>query len=167
MKNMKYFEKFDKFCSSMRSGGCFLVVQDKKGKPNAMTIGWSMIGPVWSQPMLAVLVRPSRYTYKLIEKTGHFSVNVPINKLKKELALCGTKSGRDTDKITTCNLKVGRGKVKGISILKDCDLAYECEIVHKTKVLKQTLAEDLRKRYYPKGNFHIIYFGRILHAYKP
>ncbi|MBI4668233.1 MAG: flavin reductase family protein [Elusimicrobia bacterium] len=167
MRNMEYFENFDKFCGSIRGGGAFLVVEGPGGKPNVMTIGWGTIGVVWYRPIVTVMVRPSRYTFTLIEQAKHFSVNVPVGKFKDELNFCGTHSGRDVDKIAKCNLAVAPGKTKGVSVIKNCDLIYECEIVHKTKVDQKTFIPDIIDRYYPKGDFHTIYFGQILHAYRP
>ena len=46
-----------------------------------------------------VLVRPSRYTYSLIEETGVFSVNVPTPEMKELVKVCGTRSGRELDKL--------------------------------------------------------------------
>ena len=34
-------------------------------------------GSVWGRPTWTVLVRPSRFTYELIEQTGDFTVSVP------------------------------------------------------------------------------------------
>jgi len=58
-------------------GGLLLASTDAKGNPNAMTIGWGTIGIIWAKPIFVVLVRPSRYTYDLIEITNDFTVNVP------------------------------------------------------------------------------------------
>ena len=48
-------------------GRVLLVSQGKEGLPNVMAIGWGTIGWVWGRPIFSVLVRPSRYTYKLME----------------------------------------------------------------------------------------------------
>jgi flavin reductase (DIM6/NTAB) family NADH-FMN oxidoreductase RutF len=132
-----------------------------------MTIGWALAGIVWGEPVMTVLVRPSRYTYGLLEKARCFSVCVPWEgRLAEELAFCGSKSGRDCDKIESLGLQVSAGRGRGVSILDACDLFFECETVHKTQVLKQNLEESILAGYYPLGDFHTIYNGRILHAYK-
>ncbi|MFH1725257.1 MAG: flavin reductase [Elusimicrobiota bacterium] len=166
MKSIEYYEGFGDFCRALRGGGVFLVVEDPRGKPNPMTIGWGTLGAVWGEPVLTVLVRPSRHTFGLLEKARCFSVNVPIGKMPDELQFCGTRSGRDLDKIRECGMKVAPGSTKGVSILPGCDLFYECEIVHKTKVIKETLDPGIIDRYYQEGDYHTVYSGRILRAYR-
>ena len=78
--------------------GLLLVSTDADGKPNAMTIGWGTVGIIWGKPIFVVLVRPSRYTYGLMEQTEDFTVNVPSAELREAVAFCGSKSGRDYDK---------------------------------------------------------------------
>ena len=128
-RNIQYFERFEDFCKGLSGAGAFLVVQDAKGKPNPMTIGWAAMGPVWGEAVLAVLVRPSRHTHGLIGRAKVFSVNVPIDGLRKELAFCGSRSGRDVDKVKACGLKVLPGRLPQVSVLADCGLFYECEVV--------------------------------------
>ena len=66
MKYIKSYEEFERLNKALHSDGAFLVVKDKKGKVNVMTIGWAMIGVVWGKPMMTVFVRPARYTHELI-----------------------------------------------------------------------------------------------------
>jgi len=166
-QDMEFTDCFVDFCSALRSGGAFLVVQDAKGRPNPMTIGWGTIGVIWGEAILTVLVRPSRFTFGLIEKAKHFSVCVPSGAtLKDERAFCGSRSGRDCDKIRELGLKVAAGIERDVSVLEDCGLFYECETVHKTRVLKETLEAGIIGSFYPRGDFHTIYNGRILHAYR-
>ena len=53
--------------------GAFLNVSHG-GRDNTMTIGWGSLGVVWGKPVFSVLVRPSRYTFDLLEASGEFSV---------------------------------------------------------------------------------------------
>jgi len=68
--DFRYDECLKETLEVMGGRGLLLVSVDKDGKPNAMTIGWGTIGIIWGKPIFAVLVRPSRYTYGLIEETG-------------------------------------------------------------------------------------------------
>ena len=53
---------------ALRGCGCLLVSGDVE-EANVMTIGWGLIGPLWSRPFFLVAIRPSRYTYSFIERT--------------------------------------------------------------------------------------------------
>ena len=68
-------------------GRVLLVSCGKEGVPNVMAIGWGTMGIIWRRPIFMVLVRPSRYTYKLIEETGEFTVNIVPPKLKRSGAI--------------------------------------------------------------------------------
>ncbi|HBL16128.1 MAG TPA: flavin reductase [Elusimicrobia bacterium] len=159
------FERVDDLCRALTGGGAFLVVQDPAGKPNPMTIGWGMVGVVWGMPMMTVLVRPSRFTFGLIERAPRWSVCVPLGKMEKALAYCGSHSGRDCDKLARCKLKAAPGLLPEVSVLEGCDLFYECETVHKNDVLRERLASSVRQQYYPAEDFHTLYFGKILYSY--
>ncbi|GAI27467.1 unnamed protein product, partial [marine sediment metagenome] len=42
---------------------------------------------------------------------------------------------------------------------------YECRVVHKNDVIPDELTEDIRNSAYRQGDFHRIYFGKILAVY--
>lgn len=146
-------------------GGLLLASRDSEGKPNAMTIGWGTIGIIWGKPIFVVLVRPSRYTYKLIEITDDFSVNVPPPELSDEVLFFGTVSGRDCDKFAEKGLTAVPGKKVKSPIVQECVIHYECKVVHKNDVIKDRLVPEIISRAYSKGDFHRIYFGEIMAVY--
>jgi flavin reductase (DIM6/NTAB) family NADH-FMN oxidoreductase RutF len=79
--------------------GAFLTVK-LEDKVNTMTIAWGSLGFMWNKPVFIAMVRYSRYTYELIDKAEDFTISLPLQgQLKKALGLCGSKSGRDIDKI--------------------------------------------------------------------
>lgn len=160
---MRYDENFSKLCEALEGPGAFLVVE-KAGRVNAMTIGWAQAGVVWGQPMMTVLVRPSRHTHAMLDGAQGFTVCVPRRgELKKELAFCGSKSGREHDKIRACGLTVKSG-YSGLKYLDGCALVYFCESFARTEMKAGTVAETARGKYYPEGDLHSVYFGRIVKA---
>jgi flavin reductase (DIM6/NTAB) family NADH-FMN oxidoreductase RutF len=146
-------------------GGLLLASTDAKGNPNAMTIGWGTIGIIWAKPIFVVLVRPSRYTYDLIEITNDFTVNVPTPKLADKISYFGTVSGRNQNKFKAKGLTVRPGKKVKSPIIEECVINYECRVVHKNDVIPDRLADEIRHRAYRQGDFHRIYFGEILVVY--
>lgn len=157
-----YFEGVDKVLTSR---GLLLACADKSGKPNAMTIGWGTIGSIWSMPMWIVLVRPSRYTYELIERAGDFTVNVPPAGLEKACVHCGTVSGRDHDKFAELKLTAEPGRQVSAPVIAECVINYECRVVHKNDLDPSTLDAQIAQQAYPAGDYHRVYFGQILAAY--
>jgi len=163
---MRYDEHFKELCEALEGAGAFLVVADKKGRVNLMTIGWAQLGVIWGEPVMSVLVRPSRHTWSLLETAAHFSVCVPRRgELKKELAFCGTKSGRDYDKARACGLKLRDGAAKGLKYIDGCALVYQCELYGRAPLARESLAPAALKKYYePAETPHTLYFGKVLKA---
>ncbi len=163
-KDVKYNE-YTKELYEQLPKGAFLTVK-ANGKPNTMTIGWGSVGFIWGKPIFTVLVRYSRHTYKLLESAKEFTVSVPIHKdLRKELAFCGTKSGRDFDKFNELNLTAEPAKVIQTPIVGECDLHYECKVVYQQAMEPALLAENIKNERYPDNDYHIMYFGEILSCY--
>ena len=163
---MKYSDNFDRLCEAMEGPGAFLVVEDKKGRVNVMTIGWVQEGVIWGEPILSVLVRPVRHTYSMMENAAYFSVCVPRRgEMKKELAFCGTKSGREYDKVRACALKLKEGVVKDLKYIEGCGLVYQCEMFGKTDLKGEGRPAATLKKYYAADEKpHTLYFGKILKA---
>ena len=139
-----------------------LVSRGKEGSANAMAIGWGTIGIIWRRPIFVVFVRPSRYTYKLIEETGEFTVNIVPPQLKELVQYCGTVSGRDHDKFREKNLTaIDSEKVK-TPIIEECILHFECRVVNRNDLTPSELEKSIVSGFYPKGDLHRVYFGEIL-----
>jgi len=144
--------------------GLLLVSLDGRRRPNAMTIGWGSIGIYWGKPIFVAPVRPSRYTYQCIEKTGDFTVNLLPRKLADVATFCGTVSGRDHDKFAEARLTAATSQRVKSPIIEECILHYECKVVHANDVLAKALAKELVRSAYPKGDFHRLFFGEIVNV---
>jgi len=150
---------------TMRKVGLLLVSVDKEGKPNAMTIGWGFIGILWAEPSFVIAVRPSRYTYKLLEESNDFTVNVPAKGMEDVVSYCGTVSGRYTDKFKDCNLTSLKSKYVKSPIIKECIIHYECIVRYKYDLEPSKVPRDITSLWYPTNDFHRIYIGRIEAVY--
>lgn len=144
--------------------GAFLTTAGNN-KVNTMTIGWGTIGIAWQKPVFMVMVRPSRYTYDLIEKSNEFTVSIPLKDLGKALGICGSKSGRDLDKFAAAGLKAVPAKKINTPVIADCGLHYECKIIYKQKMIPEQLAAGDQAACYPNGDYHTLYFGEIVASY--
>ena len=146
--------------------GAFLTVA-MPGKTNTMTIGWATSGIMWGRPVLVIGVRPSRFTYQGLEVDNTFTVSIPMNqKLKKELSYCGTHSGRDVDKIADTGLQLVKGDKVNVPIIKQCGMHYECRVVAKHQLIPEFIDSTIKNRYYPEGDFHMIFYGEIISSYR-
>lgn len=160
------------FTSNMEKGmeylhkrGAFLTVKDNN-IVNTMTISWGNIGFEWNRPIFTVLVRKSRYTHELLENCNEFTISIPTNdELKRALALCGTKSGRDTNKFDECNLSLDDSKELTTPVIGNCQVYYECKVVYKQDMDLNLLKDDIKSSSYKDGDYHTIYYGEIVSCY--
>jgi flavin reductase (DIM6/NTAB) family NADH-FMN oxidoreductase RutF len=146
--------------------GLLLSSRGSDGRLNAMAVGWALVGKAWTYPVVMVAVRPTTYTYKLIEETNEFTLNVPSDNMKVIVDYFGKVSGRNYDKFREKNIKTENGiKVKS-PIISDCIAHYECEVILKSKVAPELLPQETRKKHYLSRNYHTLYFGKILTTLK-
>ena len=103
-------------------------VADEAHRPNIITVAWA--GTICTNPpMVSISVRPSRYSYDIIEKTGEFIINLTTEKLARACDYCGVVSGRDVDKFVACGLHSAPG-----SVLTDCPILEESPVNLECKV---------------------------------
>lgn len=133
---------------------------------NTMTIGWGSVGIMWRKPVFTALVRQSRYTKELVEQSGEFTVTLPLTDMKAALTLCGTKSGRDLDKIAAAKLTLTPGQAVATPVIAVPGLQLECKVIYQQTMLPENLAAADRSACYPAGDYHTMYFGEIVAAYK-
>ncbi len=132
---------------------------------NTMTIGWATAGVCWRKPVLMVAVRDSRYTYSIMEVAGDFCVSLPKDDLRDEIFYCGTKSGRDVDKLKECGLQTRPGRKVATPIVDIAGLHIECKIIYKSAMDPGFLVEALHS-IYPQKDYHTLYFGEIAACYE-
>src|SRR5512135_1981709 len=98
-------------------------------RPNPMTVSWGGLGTLWNRPVATVYVRPTRFTFSLLEAEPFFTLNFLPERWRAALDLCGSTSGRDTDKWRESRL----GRVPGTAVpvprVAEADLALECRVL--------------------------------------
>jgi len=151
-------------CRKLRQGGLLLTSVSADGKPNAMTIGWGLLGWFYhGNPMWVVAVAPARYTFKLLDEVAEFVVAVPSDAIAEAVAFCGKESGRNMDKFKATGLTpIPSVHVKPPSI-KECVANFECRIYHKQRPPHLILTPEHRQR--PLAQQHTIYFAEVLGVY--
>jgi flavin reductase (DIM6/NTAB) family NADH-FMN oxidoreductase RutF len=149
------------FYTRLTQEGILLGAMGASGTLNPMTIGWALAGSIWGRPMMVVLVRPSRHTYDCLEANPDFTVNVLPADRAEAAAFCGTKSGRDLDKMAECQLTALdslRIRTPGIA---ESSIVFECRTVHHNDIQAPTFPPDIVTNYYPEGDFHRVYYGAL------
>lgn len=98
------------------------------GKDNITTVAWT--GIVSSDPLLVYIsLRPTRYSYEIIQKSKEFVLNIPTKDMAYETDYCGTKSGRQEDKWKKMHFTKEKCKhVKAFGI-QECPIQLECKVM--------------------------------------
>ncbi len=145
--------------------GAFLSVRGPRD--NVMTIGWGTIGYMWKKPVLMVMVRPSRYSYGLLENAGVFTVSVPLDQdLQDQLLACGKNSGRNLDKFREFGLsRVPAAGLLDTPVVGQCRLHFECRTLYRQELDPENLDQVINDTAYNNGDYHVLYYGEILEAY--
>ena len=168
-REVNAFDYAGDICKAMPKG---ILMTTKNGDfVNSMVIGWGHIGIEWGKPIFVAYVRESRFTKEMMENHGEFTVNVPMGEFnKKILGVCGSKSGRDMDKIKELNLTLVPGDTVSVPAIKELPLTLECKVLYQQDQDLSCLCEESRNRFYApgtrdEGDFHTAYYGEITSAY--
>ena len=168
------FDYAGALCKALPKG--VLLTTRRDDEINAMTIGWGTIGIDWSRPVFIAYVRESRHTKKILEENGEFTVNIPMGDVdKKILAVCGTRSGRDLNKIEALGLHLEEPLAISVPGIRELPLTLECRVLYKQQQDLSAIPQDILDRYYPEEadtlhpgsdrDYHIAYTAQILKAY--
>lgn len=148
-----------------------LLTTAADGKVNTMTIGWGTLGIQWKKPIFIAFVRESRYTKELLDKNPEFTVNIPYGEYDKSiLGICGTRSGRDIDKIQELGLTLEESETVSVPGIRQLPLTLECKVIYRQEQDPAAISEENTARYYPKedgqsGDYHTAYYGEVTAAY--
>ena len=146
------------------SQNALLTAGDKSGC-NTMTIGWCQLGRLWSIPVCTVYVRPERYTYAFMESHDYFTVSVLPLSDRQTAQVCGTKSGRDIDKIKECGLTLRRG-AGDAPFFDEAEWVLVCRKLYAQDLDEScVLDERVLHHYGAKGGWHRAYTGEVVEAY--
>ena len=146
-------------------------VTDKEGKSNIITVAWA--GTVCTNPpMVSISVRPSRYSYQILEETGEFVINLTNESLVKACDYCGVVSGRDVDKFAKTGLTpIPMEHVHAMGI-DESPVNMECKITEKrelgshTMFIAEVVGVTVDDRYMDEtGKFHINESGLVMYSH--
>jgi len=101
---------------------------DKNGRPNAMGVAWATRTSF--EPFLILIsIDHRRYSHEGIQMHREFVINYPNEEQADAAWVCGTKSGRDGDKIKPAGLKLVDSKAVRVPTIDGVTVAFECKVV--------------------------------------
>jgi flavin reductase (DIM6/NTAB) family NADH-FMN oxidoreductase RutF len=141
-------------------GKQWMLVTARKpdGSYNTMTASWGGMGVLWNKNVFFCFVRPQRFTHEFTEASKEITLSFLPEQYRDALKTCGSKSGREADKIKETGLKpVFDG---GFVYFEQAEL-----VVCGTKIYTDTIKEggfvglDPSKFY--KDDYHTVYVCEI------
>lgn len=134
-------------------------VKDGEGA-NAMTASWGMLGFLWYKPVCICFIRPQRYTFGLAEKENRLSLSFFGGDKHEALSYCGTKSGRDHDKLAAAGL--GYQIIDDVPVFDDAKLTLVCRKLYSDKIKEENMIDlNVIEKAYPNRDYHKYYICEI------
>lgn len=140
-------------------------------KPNALTIAWA--GTICSDPaMVSISIRPSRYSYDIINETKEFVINLVNDDLVFAADYCGVKSGKDVDKFK--EMKLTPVEINGVSCpgIDESPVCIGCKVVEVKKLgthdmfIANVVSVSANKKYMDeKGKFELNSSGLMVYSH--
>lgn len=142
-----------------------LITAGEIKKFNTMTASWGSIGVLWNKPIAICFIRPTRYTYEFANRSNIFTLSFFPEKYRKILNYCGSKSGRDVNKIEATGLEPLITHNQGITY-EQARLCIECRKIYTDDLDPGNfLLPEIDAKNYPRKDYHRMYIGEILNCY--
>jgi flavin reductase (DIM6/NTAB) family NADH-FMN oxidoreductase RutF len=128
---------------------------------NTMTASWGGLGILWNKSVAFCFVRPTRHTYGFMEKHDRFTLSFFEEEWRDALNLCGTRSGRDTDKAKETGLKPVSG-AQGTVHFEQARMVLECRKLYFQDISPERFLDPSIDKNYPNKDYHRMYVGEVL-----
>ena len=130
---------------------------------NTMTASWGGLGVLWGAPMATAYIRPQRYTKRFVDENEYFTLCFFGEEYRPQLNLCGTKSGRDADKVKECGFTAAAAEC-GAPYFEQAELVLVCRRRMAMPMDPALMPEDVKEKWYPDRDYHTMYWGEIVEA---
>ena len=141
-----------------------ITVRDEaQGRVNAMTASWGAMGVLWNKSVAICFVRPQRHTFALAEREERFSLCFFGEERRDALKLCGTKSGRDCDKLALAGLSTE--DCDGVPVIREARLVLVCRKLYVDDLKEEGFLDRSLLGNYAAKDYHRVYVCEIERAY--
>ena len=130
---------------------------------NTMTASWGGLGVLWGAPAATCYIRPQRYTKEFVDREEYFTLSFFGEEWRKALSLCGSKSGREVDKVKECGFTVKTADC-GAPYFEEASLVLVCRKRFAQEMAPNLMPDDVKEKWYPEKDYHTMYIGEIVQA---
>ena len=122
-------------------------------------LGWA--GCDLGAPTATCYIRPQRYTKEFVDREDYFTLAFFGEEYKKALSLCGSKSGREVDKVKECGFTVETAQC-GAPYFQEAELVLVCKKRFAQEMDPNCIPEEIKEKWYPEQDYHTMYLGEIV-----
>ena len=149
-----------------------LVTAGTPSSWNTMTASWGGFGHLWNRDVVFAFVRPTRHTFGFMERSEGFTLSFFPASSRHALEVCGSRSGRDTDKAAAAGIRArafpgpaGEGPALRVGF-EEARLVLSCRKVHAQDLDPAGFIDPSIAGNYPARDWHRLYVGAIESAWK-
>ncbi len=141
-----------------------LVTSGSRESFNTMTVSWGGAGIMWNKPVVFTFIRPQRYTYEFTEKNSLFTMSFFDESYRSALAFCGSKSGRDVDKVKETGLTAAFTR-EGAPYFEEAKLVLVCKKLYAQDLTGDSIVEPFVNESYSGNDYHRMYVAEIVKVF--
>lgn len=137
-----------------------LITAGDQSGYNTMTASWGGLGVLWGKNVATCYIRPQRYTKKFVDANDTFTLSFYGPEHKQALSICGSKSGRDCDKVKEAGLTPYF--VDGTVAFEEADMVFVCKKLYEDEIRPENfIAKENDEKWYPEKDYHTVYIAEI------
>ena len=138
-----------------------LITAGTAGECNTMTASWGGLGVIWGAPSATCYIRPQRYTKEFVDREEYFTLAFFGEEYRPALSLCGSKSGRDVDKVKECGFTV-KSAACGAPYFEEAGVVLVCRKRFAQDMDPENMPREIKDKWYPQRDYHTLYIGEIV-----
>jgi flavin reductase (DIM6/NTAB) family NADH-FMN oxidoreductase RutF len=148
----------------MLSEDWMLITAGDKDKFNMMTASWGGLGFLYEKPVAFCFINPTRYTYQLMENKDTYTLTFYTEAYRDALKYCGSKSGKDTDKVKGSGL-TPITTPSGSKAFSQAWLIIECRKMVAQSLQAESISDKSLKENWTGKQMHKMYIGEIINVW--
>ena len=142
-----------------------LVTAGSLRRYNMMTASWGAFGVLWHRNVCFCFVRPGRHTFGFLEAADRFTLSFFGSGHRKVLNFCGSRSGRDVDKMRVAGLTPVSGG-RGVVYFQEARLVVVARKIYHQDIIPGNFLDPRIEENYPKKDYHRMYVGEVVRCLK-
>ena len=138
-----------------------LVTSGTEERFNTMTVSWGGVGIMWGKPVAFTFIRPQRYTFEFMENNEYFTMSFFDESQRDALKFCGSKSGRDCDKVKETGLTPAFTD-EGVPYFEEARLVLVCKKMYSQFLNEDSITDSESVAKWYNDDYHKMYISEIV-----